>query len=219
MKTRIHHLALAALAVALLGAPLAKAGSTFDFQVNLYTTGLTGAANSPFYLDFQLNEGSGTLPNSVTLSNFSFDNGSATGSASIFGTGTGDLMSSITLSASSSSVFNELYQGFANGTTGIHFDVSITQNSPGSEPDGFHVAILDSESGLPQLATNAPDGVSLVSLNIGSANTLSDIGFYSSTSPAVTATAVPEPATTAAGLGAAALALVGFLRSRKRATA
>lgn len=215
MKTRISSLALAALALALVGASAARA--QLQFEINLDTSGLVGSGSAPFSLDFQLNEGSGTLANTVTLSNFVFDNGSASGSATIFGTGSGDLSSSITLSSSSASAFNELYQGFADGTTGIHFLATVSQNTAGATPDMFAVAVLDSS--LNPLATNAGDMASLVTLSIDAANTIGDVGVYSSASPAVTASvsAVPEPATTTAGLGAAALALVGFLRSRKRA--
>jgi len=215
MKTRLPQIALAALALALAGATAAHA--QFDFHVNLDTSALVSSSSAPFSLDFQLNAGNGSFANTVTLSNFTFDGGSATGTATIFGSGSGTLPGSVTLSASSASAFNEFYQSFASTTTGIHFDVAISQNSPGSIADQFTVAVLD--NGLNYLASTAGDGTSLVTLGIGSANTLADVGAFATGSAGVvaSATAVPEPATTAAGLGLVALALVGYFRLRQRA--
>ena len=212
-----HRLAWASLGLALLCSPLVKA-ATFTFHVNIDTTALVSAANGPFLLDFQLNEGSGTLPNSVTLSNFTFDNGAATGSASIFGNASGSLSGGIVLNDNSVDTFNEIFQGFSATTTGIHFDVVTSQSSPGATPDTFSASILDSESGNPQITTNAPDGVSLITLNIGTANTLADVGVYDSLSPsgvsASAVSAIPEPSTTAALFGAAVMGMAGFHRFR-----
>lgn len=213
-------LVLLTSALALGGGATLRA-DPFDFHVDLNTSGLLAADNSPFFLDFQLNEGSGTLANSVTLSNFSFDSGASSGSAMTFGHATGSMAGSITLSADPSSPWNELFQGFSTTTTGIHFDVSISQNSPGATPDGFAVSVLTSESGFPQISTAAPDGVSLVTLDIGTANVLADVKTYGSVSPAgvsasASASAVPEPSTTAALFGLAATALAGVFRLRRR---
>lgn len=210
------NIAKLALALALLCSPLLKAAN-FNFHIDLDTAALNSAPNAPFFLDFQLNEGSGSLTNSATLSNFTFDGGSAAGSPSIFGNATGSLGGTVSLFDSPASPFNEFFQGFTAGTTGIHFDASISQNSPGATPDGFAVAILDSEPGFPQIATNAPDGVSLVSLGIKAANSLADVGVYGSTLPAgVTATVIPEPSDVAAFLGIAVSLLAGFHRFGKR---
>ena len=195
----------------------------FNFHIDLNTSVLSGAANSPFLLDFQLNEGSGSLANQATLSNFSFTSGSVTGIPTLFGSVTGSLGSTVTLKASPASPFNEFFQGFANGTSSIHFDVSVSQNSPGVSPDGFFVGILDSEPGFPQLFTNAPDTLSLITLNISNFNTLSDVSAYHTTTPVgvtaqvspIAASAVPEPAsTTAAFVGV--LGLLVFLKRDPR---
>ena len=217
MKT---FLVLLSSALALGGASALRA-DPFEFHVDLDTSGLLSADNAPFFLDFQLNEGSGTLANSVTLSNFSFDSGASSGSAMMFGNATGSMASSITLSADSGSPFNELFQGFSTTTTGIHFNVSISQNSPGATPDGFAVSVLTSEANNPQIPTAAPDGVSLVTLDIGTANVLADVKTYGSVSPAgvsasASASAVPEPSTTAALFGLAATTLAGVFRLRRR---
>jgi hypothetical protein len=194
----------------------------FNFHVDLNTSALIGVANSPFLLDFQLNEGSGALANQVTLSNFSFTSGSATGVPTLLGSVSGSLGSTVTLNDSPASPFNEFFQSFANGTTSIHFDVSLSQNIPGATPDGFFVGILDSELGFPQLFTNAPDTLSLITLNLSNSNALSDIGTYHTTipagvtaqvSPIAAASAVPEPAS----ITFAFVGILGLLIVYKRA--
>jgi PEP-CTERM motif len=212
-----NHAAKLLAGLALLAAPALKAQLTFHVDIN--TSALSSALNAPFFLDFQLNQGSGSLNNSVTLSNFSFTSGGATGTASLFGNATGSLTSTVSLTDTTVSPFNEFFQGFSTSTTSIHFDAVVSQHVPGVTPDGFLVAILDSEAGFPQIATSSPDGVSLVALGIGSANTLADVHTYSSISPrGVTAlvSAVPEPSTYAAAGGAMLLGLIA-LRRRKAA--
>ncbi len=206
------------LALALIGASDLKAN--LNFRVDIDTASLAGAANGPFFLDFQLNEGSGSLTNAVTLSDFVFDGGSATGTASTWGNASGSLSNNIWLSDDPTSPFNEIFQGFSAGTTGIHFEASITQQIPGATPDGFFVSILDSENNFPQIDTDAPDGVSLVALNINSSNTISDLGAYSSTSPlgvvASVGTPVPEASTMGMVFGGFALGLAGLRRFGRR---
>lgn len=211
-----------AIAVAAVLTPAVTHADTFNFHVDLDVTSLGSAPNSPYYLDFQLNEGSGTLPNFVTLSNFVFTGGSASGSATLFGSASGDMSLAtspsfpITLSDNSSSPFNELFQAFTSGTTHIGFDVSISQNAPGVTPDGFLVSILDNETFNPAIPTTDPNST-MLTLPIGSANTLGDVQTFSSTSPSgVTVTvgaAVPEPTTFAALIGGVGC-LVGLRRRR-----
>ncbi len=216
-----HRLAALALALASLAAPALRA--QFNFHINLNTAALSGAANAPFFLDFQLNQGSGLLSNAVTLTNFTFTGGSATGSPSLFGNAIGSLGTSVTLTDTSASPFNEFFQGFSAGTTNIQFNVSVSQLAGGAIPDEFTTAILDSELGNPQIGTNAPDTVSLVTLNLGAANTIANVSTYASTAPAgVTASAapitglvaVPEPSSYAFA-GTAMLAGIAALRRRK----
>ena len=76
MKNHSLHLAGFGLALALALAPALKAN--LDFHVDIDTSTLTLAPNAPFYLDFQLNEGSGSLANSVQVTHIWFDNGNAT---------------------------------------------------------------------------------------------------------------------------------------------
>lgn len=211
-----------AVAVAAILVPAAMQAATFNFHVDLDVSILIGAPNSPFFVDFQLNEGSGTLPNSVTINNFLFTGGSATGSTTTFGLATGMMGSSITLNDNSSSSFNEIFQGFTAGTTHIQFDVSLSQNSPGITPDGFIISILDSEANNPQITTTDFSGSSMVTVPIGGANTLGDVQTFTSTSPAgatATVTAVvPEPSSVMALIGGVGC-LVTLRRRRTQAAA
>jgi hypothetical protein len=220
-------LTLLASAIALLIAPALRADSLI-FEVDLNTALLSAqdGANAPFYLDLQLNYGGAPAPaNTVTLSNFQFTGGSALGTATTNGLASGDLGSTVSLTADSASAFNELYQQFASTTTDIKFTATVSENGSGATPTEFTAAILDNSLGFPaQLYTNAPDTASLVTLNLTSSNVLSDVHTYSSVSSAdgntsvtgVTASVIPEPSTTAAVFGCvAAMLAFRFRRSRK----
>jgi len=212
-----------ALATALLGAPALRAQS---FVVNLNTAALAAqdASNAPFYLDFQLNYGSTPeSANSVTLSNFEFTGGGALGAATTTGTASGSLNSSVSLTASSASQFNELFQEFAATTTDISFDATVTDHGPnGATPTEFSTAILDSSLGFPaQLFTTAPDTASLATLDLNHSDTWQSVDGYTSLSSAdgntpITgvraAISAPDISTTAALLGGAALILAAYGR-------
>ena len=221
MKTTLkHHIGLLALGLAAFAAPAVKA-ATFSFHIDLDVSALLSASSgAPFDLDFQLNRGDTTIGNTVTISNFTFDNGAASGSATVTGGVTGDMNSSIVLN-DSASAFNEIYQDFSGTTTGIHFDVVTSQSSTGTTADAFSVQLYDTNGNV--VATNAGDGASLVLLPIafsGSSNSLADVGTFSSISPAgVSASAIPEPSTTAALLGGAALMLAAYRRYALRTAA
>ncbi len=192
--------------------------ANFTYHVDLNVAALLAAPTTgPYDLDFQLN-GDG-LPaaatNTVTLSNFAFTLGSASGTATTFGNASGSLNSGVVLTLNAANTFNELYQGFSATTTDIQFDVSSTQKGSGITPDTFLVSILDNSLG--QITTNAPDTVSLVTESINGPVTLAGVHAYQSTSPAgVIANVVPEPSTWAAAtLGCLTLAGV-ILRRRPR---
>lgn len=219
MKTRLKQTIIPSIfAAALLCAPALKA--SYVFNVDLNTAALAGAPNGPFFLDFQLNEGSDLSEmTTVSISGFTFTGGSPTGSANITGSASGDIGSTVTLTASDpSSDYTELFQGFTAGTTDVNFNVTLPQQFTGLTPAQLNVAILDSETNNPQIDTNAPDTVSLVTAPILSSYSLSNIGAYSSTdNPAgvtATVTAVPEPSSIAMfGLGLAGMLCV--LRRRR----
>ena len=190
---RLVRFALVA-ACMMISASTSQAGLIYHVDIN--TAPLVGSLSGPFSLDFQLNDGSGTLAgvNTVTLSSFVFTGGTATGSANLFGDATGSLSSTVTLT-DDVSFSNEFFQGFSAGTTKIGFNVLLTTNvDPGPTPDAFSMAILDNT--LANIPTTGL-GDSLMLVNIDSASlSLSDVQSFTSTSPAgvtVAASAVPEP--------------------------
>ena len=186
-----------------LGALLLSAASVdatpLSFRVVVDTAPLVPLVGSsgPFYLDFQLNDGSGTLAgiNTATIGGFSFGGGSATGSPTALGGATGSLASAVTLT-DGANAFNELFQPFIPGST-LAFLVTLspTNVDPGPTPDAFSFAILNgSQANLPTTGL----GDALLMVNITSTTLgLGNVQTFSSTSPAgvsVTAAAVPEPA-------------------------
>jgi hypothetical protein len=204
------------LGLAILCVPAVRA-QTFNFNVDLNTSGLSAdTANEPFSLEFDLNQGSDTLSvDTVTLSNFQFTGGAPTGSSTLSGGATGDLAvnlaGGVSLTDASNSL-NSYLQNFTPTTTDIKFSVAVSQNGAGLTPTLFETAIDDNGG---ELATTATDTTGLVELNLSTSNTLSDVGTYASTSPSptgISATAIPEPTTTAAIYGFAAIALVGLAR-------
>ena len=216
---RTRHLKKLVLALGLACTPALHAGN-FVFHIDLNVAGLIGKPNSPFFLDFQLNQGSSTLANNATLSNFTFTGGLPSGSANNSPGSSGDLASSISLTDGGGNNFVEFNQGFSATTTDIQFNVSLTQN-PGANPDGFSASILDSEAGNPPIGTTAPDTSSLVTVALKSSNSLSDVKTYSSTAPdngaVATATAIPEPGSVAALV--AGLGVLVMLQRRRRSAA
>jgi hypothetical protein len=191
MSRRIALLAASCTAALALTARPASA-TPISFQVTVNTAPLIGNVNGPFSLDFQLIDGSGTVPNQVTLSNFNFNGGGAVGSGTATPGVAGSLSSLVTLDTTANA-FNEFYQQFTPGTS-LSFNVSMTRNvDPGPTPDAFSFAILDKN--LFNIPTTGL-GDALVLVNIDSATFgLSNVQTFASTAPAgVTAAAVPEPA-------------------------
>ena len=192
-------------AAGLLLSPVASQANLI-YTVDINTAPLGGSpADAPFYLDFQFANGSGAAGNNtISIGNFVLTGGSPTGSASTFGSASGDLSSSVTLTDSSTP--SELFQQFTSSTTDIRFVINSTLNvDAGLTPDMFSVAILDSSLGSPaQIYTSAPDTVSLFTETITSATT-PNLAWYHGVGPAdgsnsgafngVTAIAVPEPST------------------------
>jgi len=176
-----------------IAAPAAASSITFHVQVN--TAPLVGSPLAPFYLDFALNDGSGTLAgiNSVSIFNFNFGGGSPLGVPTLFGGASGNLSSSVNLT-DNASFSNEFFQAFTPGSA-LVFDVTTTTNADPISPDAFTFAILDSS--LSNLPTNGLLD-SLLVANLSPSLTVSRIQTFATTSPAgVTATAspIPEPAT------------------------
>lgn len=194
-------LASAALGVAMF-CPASIHAANFTYHVDLNVASLIAApATGPYYLDFQLN-GDG-LPaaatNSVSVNNFAFTLGGASGVATTYEGASGSINTSVILSLNSTNTLNELYQGFSGTTTDIQFDVTTTGNGSGITPDTFLIEILNGS--LNPITTNAPDTVSLLSQPINGNVTLASVGAYRSTNPTgVMTSVVPEPSTWAAAL-------------------
>jgi hypothetical protein len=126
---------------------MALAGSAIQASViktvTLDTSALGGQPNEPFALAFQLADGSGTGDgnNSVVLSNFQFGSGSPIGSPLAFGSASGDLSTTVTLT--DSDLANVFVQSFTSGNT-LSFILSFTTNvDAGGTPDEFIFSILD----------------------------------------------------------------------------
>jgi hypothetical protein len=184
------------------GIALAVAAQADTIALSLDTSLLVGNASGPFSLGFELADGSltGDGNNAVSLSNFQFGAGSATGSSSTFGTASGDLSSSVLMT--DLGIFSGLSQGFDPGNT-LVFDISFTNNVDlGGTPDEFAFFILDStDTPIPTTG-----GIALFQIDFGLATpTISTFAGDTSQSggiglPAPTYSSVssaPEPATAA----------------------
>ena len=215
--TRILIAASAALLSTLAFAPSAKATTFPDltYNVTLNLSSLNEFPNGPFALDLQLATGSGNQTNTVTLSNFVFTGGTATGTDFSFGNVSGSIGTSLVLTSNSNpntATDNEFAELFSAGVTQISFKVDQTPNSEtvtsGSAiPEQFNVAIVDQNEN--NLATTDSSGANeLVSTPLGSTSTAASVETFS-LSPA----AVPEP--TSGYMGLAAAGLMGVLL-RKR---
>jgi hypothetical protein len=217
-KATKNRLALIASAIA-LSTLSARASETFVFNADINTASLSQeAADAPFDLDFQLLFGNSSLPsNTVTLSNFVFTGGSATGTPVLSGSATGSLLNTVTLTASSAHTDAEFYQQFLSGVTDISFTATVTEAGPDiGTPTEFAASILDNSLGFPaQIYTTAPDTASLITLDLNTDNTLADVQTYAPVSSAdgnTSLASVPDQGSTAALLGCAVLGLAYFGR-------
>jgi hypothetical protein len=179
-----------------------------NFHVDIVTTALTAG---PFSIDFQLNGGA-TPNNSAVISNFTFGGGGGPfGTANHINGASGSLPGVITLSDSG---FNEFYQSFVPGSI-LGFDVLLSQNvDAGPAQDSFSFALLDNlEFNIP--TTGSASQLLAVDLpgNISSIQIFTGTGDYAGVT--LTVTAIPEPSTYAAIVGAIVLAGVVIHRRRR----
>jgi hypothetical protein len=190
---------LAATAVAglLLLGPSQAAGAPLSFQVVVDTAALIGSPGGPFSLDFQLIDGSGLSNgnNTATITNFVFTGAGAgpQGSPTLIGGAAGSLGSGVTLT--DTAFINEFFQSFTPGSA-LSFLVTLTDSvEPGPTPDAFSFAILDRD--LFNVPTSGlGDALLLVSL-ASTPLPFASVQAFEGTGEAdvaVTATAVPEPA-------------------------
>jgi hypothetical protein len=183
------------VAAAVIASALPAAATSIAFHVSVNTAPLVGNPAGPFYLDFALTDGSGTLavPNTVTILDFNFTSGGPVGAPTLSGGASGNLSSSVSLT-DNTSFFSEFFQQFTPGTA-LGFDVIATTNADPVSPDAFAFAILDGS--LNNLPTTGL-GDSLLVANLTPSLTVSRILTGSTTAPAgvtVGASAIPEPAT------------------------
>ena len=142
---------------------------TDPLTVTMDTTALMGSQAGPFYLGFQLADGSltGDGNNAAVVSNIEFAGGGVPFPPSCAATGlgsSGDLSSSITLTDLGS--LSYCYQEFYPGTTVI-FNLSYTNNlDPAGPPDEFVIVILDRN--YQPIPTTG--GIALLQIDFNSAN-------------------------------------------------
>jgi hypothetical protein len=139
--------------------------TSIGFNVSLQTSPLIGNSAGPFFIDFQLNDGSGTgdANNNVMIDNFVFGGGSAVdGPLLTIGGATGNLSSSVSIT--DSEFLNEFTQQFDPGSM-LNFRVNLTTNvDSGPTPDAFSFSILDSTL-TPFPTTGLGDALLLVNIN------------------------------------------------------
>jgi PEP-CTERM motif len=210
--------AVLAGAFALLAGSPAHAQSVFS--VGLNTSALIGHPAGPFYLDFQLNDGTGlgNGNNTAILSQFNFNGGSFLGPATSFGGVTGSLASTVTLT--DTSAFNEFFQAFTPGSF-LNFRLSLTTNFNAPTPDLFSLSILDGD--LFNVRTFSPgNSDALVIVNLTGPNSIvntyagsgvpDQTGATTIAFAAPSVTPVPEPS----AYGLLGAALVGALAWARR---
>jgi hypothetical protein len=219
--------AVLSIALFLSSAARSRAAGQPDltFFLTLNVASLVSDINGPFSLDLQLAPGSDNIVNTVTLTNFTFTGGSATGSPNFTAGGaTGSLTSTVTLT-NSSPIDNELAQAFSSGVTQIQFHVDQTVNPEtgvNAVPDQFNVFIDDNNSatGFFVPTTDPTGNDTLLSSTIIEGESLGDLNTYSSTSPDAGVTAsvstVPEPTSAAMLLIVGAFGLCARWRTFRR---
>lgn len=189
--TRLILLAVCCLAWCLFAADEGRADAIY--QVSLVTSPLVGSVAGPFSIDFQLINGS-PAQNTVILSNFVFGGGAATGSPNTVGGASGSLTTAVTLT---DGVFrNEFFQAFTPGGF-LNFDLRLTTNVAGTQPDQFSFAILDA-NGF-EIPTSGP-GDALLIIDIDSPQLVvstfgTDLTRTTIDLAPAQAQAVPEPGT------------------------
>jgi len=199
----------------LVSLTLTSYAGSFHVEISTGDLGQSPAnTNSPFYLDFQFNDGGVLSNNAASITNLSIAGGNATGSPVLLGGAVGNLGSNMIFNNSSS--FQELYQSFSPGAT-ISFNVFLTQNLDGITPDSFFVSILDKD--LFNIPTSGL-GNSLLQIDINSSglptvNLGAGTGLYAGMT--ASAVAVPEPGSIGMfGIGIACIVGYGWRRRSQK---
>ncbi|MEO8100271.1 MAG: NF038129 family PEP-CTERM protein [Acidobacteriota bacterium] len=157
------------LSTAFLVTVLTNSALAASYEVRLNTTALMGHAAGPFWIAFQLTDGSasGNRNNTVVLSQFNFGGGSVIGQATLLGGVSGGTGSQVMFT--DSSLINQLTQRFQPGTQ-LTFRVSFTTNEEADgTPDAFSFSLLDG-SGT-EIPTQGGENFDvLVSIRLGASN-------------------------------------------------
>ena len=223
MLTLLQRVQFACVVSFCLGAFPSLTHGALLFSVNMDTSTLVANIAEPFYIEFQLNDGSGTDygNNTVNIVDFDFGGGSASGPATTMGGASGDLSTGVTIT--DNDFFNQFYQSFTPGNT-LSFDVSLTTNlDAGGVPDQFSFAILYTDSFYGRIEIPTGGGGPFLGVDIDSA--IPPINAYASDptqapfvyvpEPVVQSTqaVIPEPSTLTIFAG---LTAVGWLRCFRR---
>jgi hypothetical protein len=131
------------LACAAFSAPVQASSITVTVTVD--TSGL--GAFAPYALNFQLNDGGGTVTNTAVLTGFDFGGGSALGAPSYTGGASGDLSTAVSLT-DARSFFNEFTQDFLPGLY-LSFTLLLSTNVEASFPDQFSMGLMSQGVGIP----------------------------------------------------------------------
>jgi hypothetical protein len=150
----------------------ASVSSAYMLNVTLDTSPLIGHAAGPFSINFQLNPTVDPGNNTVTINNFNFGTGNASGTPTYINGASGDLYTAVTLT-DSTLFLNYFSQTFVPGNL-LSFTISFTPNMTvnedpglGGTPDQFTFAILDN-LGFP-IPTMFPSGA-LMTIDIVTPN-------------------------------------------------
>jgi len=136
------------------------------YDVSLDTSSLVGSVAGPFWLDFELTDGSATGDgnNTGVLSDFQFGSGGAIGSPISDGGASGDVLTEVML-IDSSAFGNGLDEMFTPGNS-LSFQLQLSTNVDAGGADSFSFSILDSTfTPLPTTAGFPIDALAVINID------------------------------------------------------
>jgi hypothetical protein len=207
-------------ALALICVPSLGSADEITFSIAPWNTSPLQSGGGPYALAFQLTDGSGTGDGNttVTINNFNLGTGGSPGAALgppfTFGNAAGNLSSSVVLTDSDPSGFNELAQRFTPGDK-LSFTVTIDWTGYDSPaPDSFSMLILQGNSNDP-MPTKDPNDSAFVLVDVTGDSASPQFFGSDGGSPILNAPQlVPEPATIS--LLCVGLVGAGLVRLRRK---